>query len=136
LLRTPISLLFMLAGCAAGCATLSYDVDGAKQSWQGARYEDVVVHWGVPARHTEFNDGRHVYTWDSERTTSTGSVEPTISIFGGTGVGIGVGVGVGAGGHGGYDRVRCERTLIFTNGVVSRQTWLGPTSYCSTFRRG
>ena len=126
--------LFMLL--LGGCATLGFDVDGAKQSWQGARYEDVVARWGVPARHTTFTDGRHVYTWDSERSTAGGSVSPTISIFGGTGVGVGVGVGVGAGSPGGYDRVRCERTLIFRDGVVSEQTWLGPSSYCSTFKRG
>ena len=125
----------LIAMLLAGCATMGFDVDGAKQSWQGARYEDVVGRWGAPSRHTSFNDGRHVYTWDSEQTTSTGSVSPAISIFGGTGVGLGVGIGVG-GGTGGYDRVRCERTMIFKDGVVSEQTWLGPSSYCSSFKRG
>jgi len=127
--------LIMYLLLLAGCATLNFDTDGAKQSWQGARYEDVVARWGVPARHTTFTDGRHVYTWDSESTTSSSSVSPTISIFGGTGVGLGVGVGVGAG-SGGYDRVRCERTMIFRDGVVTEQTWLGPSSYCSSFKRG
>ncbi len=131
-MRTPMVFLLLLAGCA----TLSRDVDGAKQSWQGARYEEVVARWGVPARHTKFDDGRYVYTWDSERTTSSGGVVPSISIFGGTGVGVGIGVGVGAGGSSGYDRVRCERTLIFKDGAVTEQTWLGPSTYCSSFKRG
>ena len=126
----------LIAMLLAGCATMGFDVEGAKQSWQGARYEDVVSRWGAPSRHTSFNDGRYVYTWDSEQTTSTGSVSPAISIFGGTGVGLGVGIGVGAGSPGGYERVRCERTMIFKDGVVTEQTWLGPASYCSNFKRG
>lgn len=115
----------------AGCATLGYDVEAAKRSWQGARYEDVVTRWGAPARHTTFNDGRYVYTWDSERTGGVG-VSPTIGVYGGSGVGVGVGIGVGSGG---YDRPRCERTLIFRDGVVVEQTWLGAASYCSRFAR-
>src|SRR5262245_26853323 len=131
-MRTSALTVMLLAGCA----TLGFDVEGAKQSWQGARYEDVVARWGVPTRHTSFNDGRHVYTWDSERSTSSGGgVAPTISIFGGTGIGLGVGVGVGSS-PGGYESARCERTMIFKDGVVSEQTWLGPSSYCSTFKRG
>ena len=127
----------LLVALLAGCATLGNDIEGAKKSWYGARYEDVVSRWGTPVRHTTFTDGRYVYTWESEGPASGGTVFPSISVFGGSG-GVGVGVGVGTGaifGPGGYERVRCERTLIFKDGRVTEQTWLGQAAFCSTFRR-
>lgn len=119
----------------AGCATLGNDIYVAKKSWYGARYEDVVSRWGTPVRHTTFSDGRFVYTWESESSASGGTLFPSISVFGGSG-GVGVGVGTGAiFGSGGYERVRCERTLIFKDGRVVEQTWQGQAAFCSTFRR-
>ena len=130
-MRVPVLLLALLAGCA----TLANDIEGAKRSWYGAQYEDVVSRWGTPVRHTTFADGRFVYTWESEGSASGGAGFPSIGVFGGSG---GVGVGVGTGmifGSGGYERVRCERTLIFKDGRVVEQTWQGQAAYCSTFRR-
>lgn len=119
----------------AGCATLGNDIEVAKKSWYGARYEDVVSRWGTPVRHTTFSDGRFVYTWESESSASSGTLFPSISVFGGSG-GVGVGVGTGAiFGSGGYERVRCERTLIFKDGRVVEQTWQGQAAFCGTFRR-
>jgi len=38
-------------------------------------------------------------------------------------------------GSGGGEPARCERTLVFKDGRVVEQTWLGSAEYCSTFRR-
>lgn len=124
----------LLVALLAGCATLGHDVEGAKKSWYGARYEDVVSRWGTPVRSTTFSDGRYVYTWDSEGSASGGTIYPSIGVFGGSG-GVGVGTGVTFG-SGGYERARCERTLIFRDGRVMEQTWQGQAAFCSTFRRG
>jgi hypothetical protein len=55
----------------------------------------------------------------------------------GRGVGIGVGIGVGAGPYYSYRDVpvTCERTLIFKDGRVAEQTWIGPLEFCNVFRR-
>ena len=123
----------LLALVLAGCASLGHDVEGAKNSWYGARYEDVVTRWGTPVRSTSFSDGRYVYTWDSEGPVSAGTIYPSIGVFGGSG-GVGVGTGVTFG-SGGYERARCERTLIFRDGRVVEQTWQGQAAFCSKFRR-
>jgi len=40
-----------LAAVLAACAT-AQDVEKARNSWQGAAYEDVLRAWGAPARST------------------------------------------------------------------------------------
>jgi hypothetical protein len=48
-------------------------------------------------------------------------------------VGGGVGVGIPVGSP---DPIsRCERTMIFREGRVVEQTWLGAPEYCYAFRR-
>jgi hypothetical protein len=113
---------------------LGGDLDSARNSWQGARYDEVVAKWGAPTRHATLSDGRNVYTWES---TGSGSAHSpaSVGIFGGSGVGVGVGVVLGLPGMGGGETQRCERTITFSGDRVVQQTWLGPAAFCRTFRR-
>jgi hypothetical protein len=131
-MRTCLALGLLLS--LAGCAT-SGDILGARESWHGALYDEVVSRWGAPSRHTVLADGGYVYTWESEGTVPAGGgFFPSIGIFGGSG-GVGVGTGVTLGGGGGGEFARCERTLIFRDGRVAEQTWQGHPEFCSQFRR-
>lgn len=124
-----------LASCLlGGCALFQNDMVPVRDAWLGASYDEVVARWGTPVRSTSFHDGRQVYTWHSEGTTSRTSIWPSISIGGGSGIGVGVGVGVGVGGSRDVP-VQCERTLIFKDGRVVEQTWQGAADFCQTFRR-
>jgi len=115
----------------AGCSTLAADLTAAKDSWQDERYETVVAQWGAPARSTVLADGRDSHTWMSSAGAG-GSWFPTLGVYGGSGIGLGTGVAFG---QSGVDYTRCERTLIFSNGRVVEQSWLGQWRYCSAFRR-
>ena len=57
-----------------------------------------------------------------------------IGVFGGSGrVGAGVGVDIPVGSP---DPIsRCERTMVFKDGRVVEQSWIGPADYCYAFRR-
>ena len=113
-------------------------VPEAKQSWQGAAYEDVVRAWGQPARSATLPDGRESRTWVSEFRRPRGSLYPSVGVGvfgGGGGSGVGVGVGIGGSMPVGEDTERCERTLVFSEGQVVEQTWTGAESYCATLRR-
>lgn len=117
------------------CAAPGADLAAARESWQGASYEDVVRAWGAPARSTTLPDGREAHTWANERVTSRGMVYPSIGVFGGSG-NVGVGVGVGTSAPFGQGVERCERTLIFWNDrVVDEGDWNGADTFCATFRR-
>jgi hypothetical protein len=116
------------------CATTN-ELEAAKTSWQGAKYDEVVMAWGAPTRSTQLSDGRDAHTWVSESTVSRPGIYPSIGIFGGSG-GSGVGAGVSVGGWGGADRVRCERTLVFQGGRVVEQTWSGSEEACARLRHG
>jgi hypothetical protein len=118
----------------SGCATPGVDLAGARDSWNGAPYDEVVLRWGAPVRSTKLTDGRDVYTWVSEGAATRGSVYPSIGISGGSG-GVGIGTGV-IFASGGGESVRCERTLIFKEGRVVEQNWQGPEEFCAGFRRG
>ena len=118
----------------AGCAVAPPDVAGAKQSWLGTGYDDVVMRWGAPARSTTLSDGRAAHTWSNEYTTHRGYLYPSVGIFGGRG-NVGVGVGVGTDIPFGAEQTRCERTLVFSEGKVVEQSWSGPDEYCETFRK-
>ena len=125
----------VLAAVFAGCAATSPDTGNpaARESWQGATYDEVVATWGVPVRSTKLSDGRDAYTWVSETVAPRGALWPSLGIFGGSG-GFGVGTGVTVG-PGGGELQRCERTLFFLKGRVVDQTWQGPAEFCSTFRK-
>lgn len=108
------------------------DLESARNSWNGARYEAVVERWGPPARGTTLADGREVHTWVSEEGHG-GSSAVSVGVFGGSG-GAGIGAMIGLPGAGGAPR-RCERTLTFRDGSVVEQTWLGHSAFCTAFRR-
>ena len=120
----------------AGCATAGTELIEARNSWQGATYDEVVLRWGTPVRSTKLTDGRNVYTWMSESSASRGGGSPSIGIGVGSGGGGGVSIGTGVMFRsGGGEPVRCERTLIFKDGRVAEQNWQGPDEYCRDFRR-
>ena len=122
----------LLALLLAGCATMA-DTENAKNSWHGARYDDVVARWGAPNREATLADGRKACTWVAEG--GYGGSPASVGVYGGSGGG-GVGVMIGLpGGMGGTEPQRCERTLIFRGDVVVEQTWLGQPALCSQFRR-
>lgn len=130
--RWGMGISLLVAILLAGCATPGGDIDSARNSWHGARYDDVVAKWGAPARQTSMSDGRDVYTWES--TGSGGFLSPgSVGVFGGSGFGVGVIFGLP--GMGGGEPQRCERTLTFSGGRVVQQTWLGTPEFCSVFRR-
>jgi len=118
------------------CAT-AQDVDRAKDSWQGASYEEVLRVWGAPARNAVTNDGRYWYTWETvgyaQPGPSVGFGLGGMRVGGGGGVGVGVGTSVPVGSPSPPER--CERTLIFKDGVVVDQSWIGPPSMCADFKR-
>ena len=118
----------------AGCATPGAEVGEAKDSWSGAKYDEVVLRWGAPARNTKLSDGREVHTWVSESSGARGSSTVGFGVGGGSGGGIGIGTGIMFG-SGGGESTRCERTLIFKDGRVNEQTWQGPEQYCKSFGR-
>lgn len=124
------ALVFSLLG---GCAALQSS-PSPQQSWRDAAYEDVVKSWGAPTRSTRLQEGRAVHTWVSEGVTAGSTVYPSLGVFGGSGLGVGVGTSITTG-PGGYERVQCERTLIFKNDRVEEQKWRGPADFCRQFRR-
>jgi hypothetical protein len=131
--HTMRSIALVLLAVVTGCANVERDLGEARASWVGAGYDEVVLRWGTPARSTQLSADRYAYTWVSDGTVPRGTLWPSIGIFGGSGgVGIGTGVTIGSGGG---EPARCERTLVFKDGRVVEQTWLGSAEYCSTFRR-
>jgi len=124
----------LIAILLAGCVTAGGELTEARDSWQGASYDEVVLRWGTPVRSTKLTDGRDVYTWMSESSISRGGVSPSIGIGVGSGGMVGIGTGVMFR-SGGGEPVRCERTLIFKDARVEEQTWPGPDEYCRDFRR-
>jgi hypothetical protein len=116
---------------AAACATTGSDLERAKQSWQGATHEEVVARWGIPAR----TDAKNSQTWISEGVPYRAQPSVGFGLFGGggrTSVGVGVGIPVGSP----EPLARCERTMVFEEGRVVDQSWVGPAEFCYGFRRG
>ena len=130
-MRTATLMVVLLAGCAAPGAALTE----ARDSWDGATYDEVVLRWGTPARSTKLSDGRDVYTWVSDSVGSRGSSSVGFGIGGGRGGGVSIGTGIMLGSGGDEPEARCERSLIFKAGRVDEQTWQGPADYCRTFGR-
>lgn len=128
-MRIPPLILVILAGCAT-----TADVENAKNSWQGARHDDVVARWGPPNREAILADGRIAATWVAEG--GYGGVPASVGVFGSSGGG-GIGVQIGLPGMGGgyVEPQRCERTLIFKSDVVVEQSWFGQSAMCRQFRR-
>jgi hypothetical protein len=123
-------LTLVLTSLLAGCATTG-DVIKARDSWNGAHYDDVVSRWGAPNRSTTLADGRLVATWVAEGASS--GFPGAIGVFGGSGGG-GIGATIGLPGMGGGGELqRCERTLTFRNGRVAEQSWIGHPALCSAY---
>ncbi len=118
--RSPAKVV-AAAALASGCATLDPDLAAARDSWQGARYDDVVRAWGAPARSSK-QDGRETHAWVSEE----------YGVIRGSG-GMGGAGGIVFGPAG--DPVRCDRTLVFSGGKVVEQSWTGPVAYCNRFKK-
>lgn len=125
-----------LAVLVAACATAE-KMNEARDSWQGASYEDVLRAWGAPARSTRTPDGREWHTWVSESypqpASGVGVGIGGMSVGRGSGVGVGVGMGVPIGPP--TPPERCERTLIVVDGRIAEAHWNGPPSLCVEFRR-
>ena len=120
-----------LALALAGCASL----EKARDSWQGAHYDEVITRWGAPTRSAQMVGGGTAHTWVTDGGyAGGGGVMPSVGVFGGSG-GVAVGTSVIFGGGGSVEPVRCERTLVFRDDRVVDQTWLGDSSFCSKFRR-
>jgi hypothetical protein len=130
----PLRLLLLAATLQlTGCATVPEEANRdqrVQNTWLGATYEDVVRRWGTPVRSTSFNDGRLVYTWYTEGIVPRRDVWPSYGIYGNRGLGGGID-------HSAYREVQvsCERTLIFKEGRVAEQTWIGVSSFCDQFGR-
>ena len=135
-MRVIVGALY--AGLLAGCVTPAEEINGARDSWRGAHYADVVARWGVPSRSMQTTDRVDVHTWLSQSASGGGSAfYPSIGIFGGSrgvGVGVGTGISIGQSTAGGVT-VHCERALFFRDDQLVDQRWEGNADYCSTFRR-
>src|SRR5262245_59931192 len=108
----------------AGCASTGGDIQGARDSWNGAAYDDVVSRWGATHRHQTFPDGAQVYTWESESKRGPSPGYSSVAALGRSSVGALP-----------QQMVRCNRTLIFRYGRVVEQTWQGEPEFCERFRR-
>src|SRR5689334_14401833 len=76
----PLAALLALA-FIAGCGTLA-DVEKAKQSWQGASYDEVVARWGQPTSQSQPTKDMQTYDWVSEHFSGGGS---SVGAWGGSG---------------------------------------------------
>ena len=76
---------------AAACATAE-KMNEARDSWQGASYEEVLRAWGAPARSTKTPDGRDWHTWVTE-SLSPAELERRLRASAAWSVGGGSGVG-------------------------------------------
>ena len=133
--RTSSSKRFVvaLAVLLAACATAE-KMNEARDSWQGASYEEVLRAWGAPARSTKTPDGRDWHTWVTEAYPRGGS-SVGFGLGGGVGRSGGVGVGIGMPIGTPPPPERCERTLIVVDGKVAESHWNGPPSMCVDFRK-
>jgi hypothetical protein len=133
-LSSPVLLLSILAGCAT--AGVEQQLGEARQSWEGATYDEVVARWGPPARSAKLAEDAEIHTWVSQE-PPVRAYGPAVGVgvFGGSGGGAGVGVGIGFPFGATVNRAACERTLTFKDGRLAEQQWTGDPAYCRYFRR-
>jgi hypothetical protein len=124
------SLKFAPALCLlCACAGVPDELAVAVDSWRGASLEEVRQRWGAAVRTRVLADGAEEHTWYSE---DYRRVRPSAGVvIGSGGAVVGANVPFGAAGP----AVRCDRSLVFRNGVAAGGRWLGPYDYCNTFRR-
>jgi hypothetical protein len=133
--RLAVLLLVAMVGACAS-------TEGAKKSWTGASYDDLVKAWGPPARSAKLADGADVHTWVSQGGPTYRS-GPTVGFGigsvgmggGGRSTGVGVGASVPIGGDSVTPPSTCERTLTFRDGKLIDQSWIGPDELCSVYTR-
>lgn len=123
----------LAAALVAACAS----TEKARESWNGATYDDIVRAWGPPARSGKLADGAEVHTWVAEA-GPTYQAGPSVGIGGfggsrGSGVGVGIGFPIGSGSV--APPARCERTLTFRDGRLVEQSWIGPDEICAVYAR-
>ena len=119
----------LLPALLCGCAGMPDDLAPAVDSWRGASLEEVAQRRGPPARTRALEDGAQEHTWYSE---DYRRIRPSAGVvIGSGGAVVGGNVPFGAAGP----AVRCDRSLVFRNGVAAGGRWLGPYDYCNTFRR-
>jgi hypothetical protein len=129
--KSALAVAVVLAACAT-----AEDMQRARDSWNGASYEEVLKAWGAPERSTRTADGRDWYTWVRQGSPSAGSsvgFGVGSSTFGGGGIssmGVGVGMPIGTP----PPPEKCERTLVFSGGKVVEQHWNGPPSLCADLK--
>jgi hypothetical protein len=139
--RTPSvpSSLVLLLGILAGCATATVEqqLGEARQSWEGATYDEVVARWGPPARSAKLAEGAETHTWVSQE-TPVRAYGPAVGVgvFGGSGGGGGVGVGIGFPFGATVNPAACERAMTFKDGRLAEQHWTGDPAFCRYFKRG
>jgi hypothetical protein len=134
-IRSAISNLAFGVLLLAGCATVDQEFDQARNSWQGASYDQVLARWGPPARSATLADGRQTHTWTSqEAPLRAPGPSVGVGVFGGGGGG-GVGIGVGFPFGTTVNPASCERTLTFKDGQLVEQSWAGDPAYCRYFKR-
>jgi hypothetical protein len=126
-------LIALAAALVAACAS----TEKARESWNGATYDDFVRAWGQPQRSGKLSDGSEVHTWLSQGAPVYRS-GPSVGI--GTGVhrgggSVGVGVGFPIGGGSVSPPAACERTLTFRDGRLVEQSWIGPDEICAEYAR-
>ena len=133
-----VSSSLCIVALAAACASTSIEEElgEARDSWQGASYDEVVTRWGPPARGTAPAEGTQTHTWVSQEAP----VRPYgpsvgVGVFGGSGGRGGVGVGVGFPIGATVNPSTCERTLTFRDGRLVEQHWTGDPAYCRYFKR-
>jgi hypothetical protein len=123
----------LAAALLAACAT----TEKARESWNGATYDEFVRAWGAPMRSGKLSDGAEVHTWLSQGAPvyrSGPSVGVGMGRVGGGGsVGVGVGFPIGQGSA--SPPSACERTLTFRDGRLVEQNWIGPDEVCAEFGR-
>ncbi|MGQ0651207.1 MAG: hypothetical protein ACT4P4_02885 [Betaproteobacteria bacterium] len=121
---------FMLfLGLLGGCAGMPDELALAVDSWRGASLEEVTQRWGPPVRTRVLADGAREHTWYSE---DYRRIRPSAGVvIGSGGAVVGGNVPFGAAGP----AVRCDRSLVFRDGVAAGGRWIGPYDYCNIFRR-
>lgn len=123
----------LAAALLAACAS----TEKARESWNGATYDEFVRAWGAPMRSGKLADGAEVHTWLSQGAPvyrSGPSVGVGMGRVGGSGS-VGVGVGFPIGGGSASPPSACERTLTFREGRLVEQSWIGPDEVCAEFGR-
>ena len=138
-IRSALNSLLVAGGVLAGCSTasLEQELDQAKQSWQGATYDEVVARWGPPARSTKLAPEGETHSWISQEAPVV-PYGPSVGVgvFGGSGGGGGVGVGIGFPFGTTVNPATCERNITFKDGRLAEQHWIGDPAYCRYFKRG